>query len=247
MPSVHCSFIDNVVWQKEVFFSAIAGHAHVWRLHLPDHAAQVSMMQAWLSEDEQDRAKTYFQEQDQQRFILSRGYLRLLLSKYLDTTPDSIAFAIGEDNKPYIDSNDTRLHYNVSHSGEWVMFAISDSAVGMDIEYVNPDFEYAEILPICFSGAENDFLQNATDGRVAFYQSWTRKESVVKATGKGIDDDIMYVPCLDGAYPAEADKIGSAKDWKVTSFRTGEQYICSMACSPHVQQILFLEAGTMSR
>ena len=238
MPSVKCGFIDKIVWEALPHASCeLADSIHIWRLQLSANLHLVNNMASILSVDEVVRANSYLQEKDKNRFILSRGILRLILSKYFSEHAESIRFAVGENKKPFVQSHSVSLHYNIAHAGDWVLIAVSNSPVGIDIEHINSSFDFIEILPLCFSNDEVNFIQS----RESFYLLWTRKEALVKATGKGIDNDMPFVPCMDGMYEVSSEKIGSDKDWAVVSFEMGEQYVSSVVYDPVVQELFFFE------
>lgn len=91
-----------------------------------------------------------------------------------------------EDGKPYF-SPDNNIKFNLSHSGEIVMYSFSDIEVGCDIE--KEDHGENGIAKRYFSREENAFLDSFSgpeERKKMFYRIWTLKESFVKSTGKGI-------------------------------------------------------------
>jgi len=75
-------------------------------------------------------------------------------------------------------------HFNLSHSGEMVLCALSDHPVGVDIEIVcsrKPEFP-----AYVFKGAEYDRYLALGGDWEAFYTLWTEKESIIKYTGEGL-------------------------------------------------------------
>lgn len=89
----------------------------------------------------------------------------------------------GDNGKPYIDN----LYFNLSHSGEQVMCAVSEYEVGCDVEKVTDiDLEIARHF---FYGTEYDRIMEQTtvqEQREMFFRLWTLKESFMKATGLGM-------------------------------------------------------------
>lgn len=88
--------------------------------------------------------------------------------------------------KPYLPA-EINMQFNISHSGNWVVCAIDDKAIGIDIELM----QEADILGIAkdfFSLEEYDLLLNADNDirKELFYGIWTLKESYIKALGKGL-------------------------------------------------------------
>ena len=98
--------------------------------------------------------------------------------------PLSLSTAAG--GKPYL-VNEPNVHFNLSHSGDWAVCAISDYPVGVDIERCEPGRR--DIAARFFHRDEVRYLDSLLPSMRddAFYQLWTLKESFVKATGRGLD------------------------------------------------------------
>lgn len=76
------------------------------------------------------------------------------------------------------------LYVNLSHSGDFAVCAVNDTPIGVDIQYCREcDIKIAERF---FSECETEFITGSADKTKAFFKVWTRKESFVKAIGKGI-------------------------------------------------------------
>lgn len=105
----------------------------------------------------------------------------------------------GEFGKPYL-TDYPGIHINIAHSGEYAVCAVSDTEIGVDIQYMR-DFNEA-VMRRCFTEKEIKTVKSAEDQKGAFYDLWVRKESFAKAVGKGlylplreisvIDDRIIY-------------------------------------------------------
>lgn len=87
------------------------------------------------------------------------------------------------DGKPRF-SERPNWHFNLSHSGEFVLCALSDSPVGVDIELVRPR---KEGLPeYVLRGEDYERFRRLGGDWSAFYTLWTERESIVKYTGEGL-------------------------------------------------------------
>lgn len=95
-------------------------------------------------------------------------------------------FLVNEYGKPYLPTN-FNLQFNVSHSGEWVVCAVDERAVGIDVELMQETY-MLEIAHRFFTTMEYDMLSNADKSirEELFYDIWTLKESYIKALGKGL-------------------------------------------------------------
>lgn len=97
--------------------------------------------------------------------------------------PYTAVIAYGPYGKPYL-ADYPKAHFNISHSGQYVVCAVCDRLVGIDIQ---------EIAPYCTEVAANvcnpmEMMQlNASaEPAMEFARIWTKKEAFVKLTGNGI-------------------------------------------------------------
>ncbi|HEX4372003.1 MAG TPA: 4'-phosphopantetheinyl transferase superfamily protein [Puia sp.] len=245
MPFIHSDIIKNVEWKSNCKIN-LASSVDVWKVKISSEEKLSDLFLQMFNEEEKEKASRYHNEDDKQRYIFGRGALRFLLGKYLNKSADTIQFTIGTDKKPLLNKNSgSDLHFNISHSGDFDLIAISDSEVGVDIEKINPDFSYKEILKSNFTKEEIDFIQDSLHPIEAFYLLWTRKESLVKATSKGLTDNLNLISTLDGLFN-DGDKILDSHDsWDIHSFKIEENYLGSVACNMHTKTINFLNTSPL--
>lgn len=168
-----------------------ANQIHIWRAHLNLSKNQRESLLGILSDDEVDRAGRFHFEKDQTRFIASRGILRQILGHYLRKNPKQIQFEYSYYGKPRLvpESGNNTLSFNLSHSGEIALYAISRSRrIGIDIEHIKDDVDFEQIAQRFYSPGEISFLERIHDDKrkMIFFQFWTRKEAFLKAKGEGI-------------------------------------------------------------
>jgi len=199
----------------------------IWKIKLRDIS---SVSEDLISNDERLKASRFLHAKDRTSFICRRAALRILLSRYTDTQPSEIEFTIGENKKPEMRTESNKIHFNVSHSGELALIAISNSPIGVDIERIEPGFKYDDILKHSFSELEISGIEQAADSREVFFRLWTRKEALTKANSKGLDDDLRYIPCLDGWHYLNENLIGLNGIWLLKSFSINTEYVGSVAC-----------------
>ncbi len=223
MPLITLQHIDGLAFATAPASYRPNNEVHIWHIGIEASLRMVVFAGELLSADEKARAVRYHLERDRNRFIVSRMTLRLLLEQYLDQPADAIQFGIGDNKKPFIQS-DVPLYYNVGHAADKILIAISDSLVGVDVEYMDRELDVTDIAKTCFSPAEQAYVRTSADSVTAFYRLWTRKEALLKATGKGIDDDIVHVPALDGVHDTPAAYTGAAVDMTVKDFAIGDGY-----------------------
>jgi len=96
---------------------------------------------------------------------------------------NDLGFEYNSFGKPYF-AGDERIQFNLSHSGFGVACAISDEAVGVDIQKTIPVRE--PMLKRVCSTQEVMLVMASENPSIEFTKLWTMKESYLKAEGKGI-------------------------------------------------------------
>ena len=154
----------------------------------------------------------------------------MLLMKALQAMgrKDSLAdLKYTEFQKPYFDD---LISFNISHSGLYVICAISDTMqVGVDVEEITriaiDDFTNL------FANSEWEAVLNSQDKFQAFFTLWTKKEAFLKAVGCGLSQPLNEVVIIN-------DKIKwENKDWFLHEVKLDEHhiaYICCDTTSPRV-------------
>ena len=172
--------LTPVIWPNEV---------HVWRARL-DVPWSWTLDEA-LSLDDRARADRFRFESDRRRFCVARASLRLILGRYLKTKPGRLDIEPGDYGKPYlVDRKTTQgLRFNLSHSHQLALIGITrDRELGVDVEYMRPEFVTDDVATHFFSRAEVAEFQ-AVPGELktqSFFSCWTRKEAYIKARGEGL-------------------------------------------------------------
>lgn len=233
-------YLNNISWLSPGAGDFVTGdHIDIYRINISSNLILLDNFLAIMPPDEIERSERYFQIKDRNRYIVSRGALRNIFSKYLSQQPESVQFKIGLNKKPHlINTGNVQISYNISHSGDWILLAITNSEIGADTEFKEPDFNYKDIINDCFSEEEVDYIKQ--DQSVErFYLLWTRKESLTKATGKGLDDDLKIIPSLDGEHHIKNNVARPVNNWLVNSFELYDQYVASVASNFLIKKIKF--------
>lgn len=174
-----------------------------------------------LSDREQEKAGRIFIQKDKERYAVSKFCLRTILSLCLNKAPQEIEFIFHEHKKPTVKD----IEFNISHTGDYVLIAISPKPVGIDIEYLNTEFDFQSILDITFSKKEIDFIGKKNINPANFYAMWTRKEALLKASGEGVSDNLHLIDCLS-EYLERKKAV-----FKMRTFMIEESYVASIATS----------------
>jgi phosphopantetheinyl transferase len=151
-------------------------------------------LEAHLAPDELSRAARFRFERDRRRFVVRRGLLREWLASRIGGEPRSLVFDASELGKPALRGGECQ--FNLSHSHESLMVAMSDIDVGCDVERLDPDLEWLPIAKSFFSHEVVDELSRLPepDACRAFFQAWTRLEACAKAAGTGLAQAGVLTP-----------------------------------------------------
>ena len=160
------------------------GELHIW-------AATLDVLPAanLVSDEERKRAARFHRGNDRVRYLAQHGLLRRLLGQYLDCDPLDISFQAGAAGKPQLNLSTAPLHFNISRSNGLGLFAFTFAGpVGVDVEVIRPIPDLDLIIQRYFNAAERSALSGRSKDQrsMAFFELWTIKEAVVKATGIGL-------------------------------------------------------------
>jgi 4'-phosphopantetheinyl transferase len=216
------------------------GEVHVWRLSLD---VAVEPFRKLLQPDELDRANRFYFEKDRKRFAIARGFLRVLLGRYLQSDPKSLMFSYGDYGKPAL--NETSLRFNMSHSGSVALYAVTEGReIGVDVEQVRADFTNDDVARRFFSPYEVECLQAlpGEDRVEAFFRCWTRKEAYIKATGRGLSQpldgfDVTLGPAKSAALLRNDD--GTHERWTMAGIDVGPGYAGALVVEGQITSIHF--------
>jgi 4'-phosphopantetheinyl transferase len=224
------SFINSEDYKSSTYnaYSLSTDDVIIYTLHLPNYIELTKDLVHFLNPEEQIRSERYYKEKDRNRFIICRAILKIVLAAHSKSDLNNIHLDYQINKKPFLASH-PELHFNISHSEDFAVIAISQSKVGIDIEYNAKDFDFNNVLADIFDSNEILDIQNAANKEYAFYTSWTRKEAFVKALGKGIDEDFKNIPCLNGLHSIDSALLKTTENWQVYSFDLAENYLGAIA------------------
>lgn len=150
--------------------------------------ADVAELRLLLDETERRRADRFVKEVHQRRYTVAHAALRMALGHATGRSPRSLKFRAGAYGKPAIDDPRVDIRFNLSHAEDRALLAIARGRdVGIDIEQERA-VEALDLARVCFSSSERSALQrlSGSERLHAFFRGWTRKESFVKAIGRGL-------------------------------------------------------------
>jgi 4'-phosphopantetheinyl transferase len=74
-------------------------------------------MDATLSREEREKAKSFRSTQTRERWVAARGALRYILAAYVRSKPHSLLLRNGRYGKPFLSWPVTNIPFNISHTG----------------------------------------------------------------------------------------------------------------------------------
>lgn len=216
---------------------------HVWRASLLTRSDVIERLEEYLSQDERARAEAFAFEVHRRAFIIARGWLRVLLGRYLETGPASIRFGYEKHGKPFIAEIGKKgpLHFNVSHSGNVALYAFTRlCCVGIDLELKQPGFSGDEMCARLFAPSEVATLALLPTNLRAdgFFNYWTCKEAFIKAKGAGLSLGLDQFEVNIGATESPLvlrtawDEAEAAR-WSLIQINAGKGYAAAVALAAH--------------
>ncbi|WP_127596277.1 4'-phosphopantetheinyl transferase family protein [Paenibacillus lautus] len=171
----------------DTFYADQPSHIEVYAIKNSDQIRDETFRALFktLSPDRQDYVSKFRRASDYQRSVLGDAMVYRILRDKLGLDPKNIEIVRNAYGKPFLKNHDN-LHFNVSHSGHWIVCAVSHEPVGIDVEKIEAiDMDIAKRY---FHKAEfNALLHCAPSVRLSrFFDLWTLKESYIKAVGKGL-------------------------------------------------------------
>lgn len=127
----------------------------------------------------------FVKPEDVSRALAAEFLLRTVIARTVGMPEEKIIIVKDEYGKPFLAGVED-FHFNVSHSGSWVVCATDEGPIGVDIEMIRPmDLSIAARY---FSDREYRlFLNHGEAEKLSrFFDLWTLKESYLKAVGKGL-------------------------------------------------------------
>ncbi|WP_428356147.1 4'-phosphopantetheinyl transferase family protein [Methyloprofundus sp.] len=190
-----------------------------------------------LDKDELAVAERFKFTELKQRYIISHGMLRQLLAERANESATSLRIEKTEFGKPFL-ADYPDLSFNMSHSGDILAIAISDSQcqLGVDVECYKTRSTLEGLVKKCFAPEEAEFWysQDAVQRTQVFYQFWVKKEALVKAVGKGITlglNQCVVNPDDLNSFLRVPELAGLATQWQIYPLDLSNQEFGATVCN----------------
>lgn len=181
--------------------------------------------------DERDRARRrqLAVPADRSRLLAAWVLARLVLGEKLGRDPAALSFdrtcAHCNDRthgKPVVETAGPRPDFSLSHSGGLAVLAVSDRAVGVDVE--DATAREQPLAPV-LSARERASCQSYAD----FAKLWTRKEALLKAVGMGLAVDPGRIEVLGTTLLTLPAELGRPEDCTLRDLPLPAPYVGSVA------------------
>ncbi len=143
-----------------------------------------------LSADEIRRYERLIPPEARHQNLVSRAFLRTVLTHYAEVEPGGWEFQFSAHGKPSIGRPaGLPWEFNVSHTRGLVVCAVSrDHEIGVDVERCDHKLDHLGLARRFFHASETAILQDLPREaqRETFFQIWTLKEAYLKACGTGL-------------------------------------------------------------
>ena len=167
---------------------------HIWYLKTDEFNQEASIIQYLdtLADEEKKRRTRFYFEKDQHRYLLTRYFVRCILSSYFPyVDPAEWVFKTSEFGRPEISepSIPPDFSFNLSHTQNIIVCAVTQlGTVGIDVEHILKSRPLQRLSNRFFSYQESSFLNklDEIENTTYFYKIWTLKEAFIKAEGKGL-------------------------------------------------------------
>jgi 4'-phosphopantetheinyl transferase len=161
----------------------------------------ISGLTRLLSPHELKRARTYRLKHDSNRYVFAHAMLRKAIGKLVATPPELLKISTDTYGKPFLEHR-SNIKFSLSYANDLLAIALSHHReIGVDIEK-KAAINNIDTLVEKFMSRQERFIykiQKPADRLDYFYRCWVRKESVVKAWGKGIDEAFCDLNVMDDA------------------------------------------------
>ena len=184
-----------------------------------------------LSKERQYYVLRFRSYEDRLRSLFGTLLTQMELAKQLQCEPSELTFQANKFGKEDLTSH--QLYFNISHAGHYVVCAIGDRPVGIDIEEKQArDFSLFRSI---WTEREKKCFQ--VDAMEDFYYLWTAKESYVKWLGTGLSTDLNSI---DIGKSGSVYQIGNEVPVQVHTFSLDEKYqgaVCTDCSIEKIQEV----------
>lgn len=144
--------------------------------------------------EKQERILRQRVKQNADNMLVGAALARYMVWKVFQIPLSQQHIAYGSYGKPYL-WDSPNVHFNISHSGQYVACAVADRPVGIDVQVIGA--YWPEVAVRVCSEEELSRIRTSDDPAAEFTKLWTRKEAYLKMLGRGIAGGLKGLPTED--------------------------------------------------
>jgi 4'-phosphopantetheinyl transferase len=179
-----------------------------------------------LPQVERQRAARLRLEAQRARFVVGRLLARAVVGRVADLAPANVELDVEATGRPVVLGATTPTFVSVAHSGRYVVVAVADRPVGVDVEQLSDLPPHPRLAARLCSPTELQRLESlpGADRQRGILSVWARKEAYGKALGVGLDFPWRSVT----AGPVGSRVSGVAGTWQVVDLDVDPGYVAAV-------------------
>lgn len=203
-----------------------------------------------LNAEEQAKAKRFVLDRDRQQSIRATAGLRRAVGRYAGLAPEALVFERNAYGKPRLAAETAQrvsrpCEFNLSHSSGAILIGVAGHPLGVDVEHIAGRAFPESIMTTVFTASESERVRADPLGiQIAGFLHWSRKESLIKADGRGLSLDPGGIELRFESVPKQASEW--ARDcWQCEV--AGQRYfgatvalkkgwVCAIACTDPIDR-----------
>lgn len=131
----------------------------------------------------QEKIKKYKSEKEIKMSIIGEIILKELLKKNYNLNYNRLIFKTNKNGKPFIANSN--VFFNISHSKEYIIVAISNNPIGVDIEKKRKISN--NMIKYITNESEKNYILSSKDFLNTFFKLYVLKEAYIKMLGLNIN------------------------------------------------------------
>jgi len=175
-----------------------------------------------IPKNQHSKITKFYNWKDRQACLIGKLLLKGVIEKH--TKKNCISnVKYTKYQKPYLDEE---LSFNISHSGEYVVFAytLTNDPIGIDIEKIDPIMKIENFHNV-LTDIEKRNIYKSEKPVNAFYDLWTIKEAVSKADGRGLNIPLKEIKINENHI------ITNTNEWYYKNILISADYKCHVSTS----------------
>lgn len=185
------------------------------------------MGRTWLDRAERKRASSYLRGDLARSYEIAHAAARWVVGAATETPPAQVIWGrhpcpgCGDAHgRPRVEG--AAVEFSLSHTPGWVLIAVADVPVGIDIE--GPPGDPASLAKMMHPREATEIAAAGPSAGVHFARAWVRKEAYLKGLGIGLGRE-LHLDYL-GADPAPSRRVG---DWLLHDVIASPKHAAALA------------------